>query len=116
MHVGCFEVFAHEGIRSIADLKGKSVGIPYSSSAPHTFLTIMTSYIGLDPSKDINWVITSPVQPKQLFIDRKIDAILTFHFGQLEQLFMNRGICGIWQWLTRSLASLTMLGVALTTR
>ena len=37
-------------------------------------------------------------------------------FGQLEQLFMNRGICPIWQWLTRNLASLTMLGVALTTR
>src|ERR1700691_5671665 len=33
------------------------------------------------------------------------------HFGQLEHFFMNRGICGIWQWLTRNLASLTMLGV-----
>jgi NitT/TauT family transport system substrate-binding protein len=78
VHVGCFEVFGHEDIRSIADLKGRSVGIPYSSSSPHTFLTIMTSYIGLDPTKDINWVITSPVQPKQLFIERKIDAILCF--------------------------------------
>jgi NitT/TauT family transport system substrate-binding protein len=77
VHVGCFEVFGHEGIRSIADLKGRSVGIPYSSSGPHTFLTILASYIGLDP-KDINWVITSPVQPKQLFIERKIDAILLF--------------------------------------
>src|SRR5215471_1653889 len=37
------------------------------------------------------------------------------HFGQLEQLFMNRIIYPIWQWLTRNLASLTMLGVALTT-
>jgi hypothetical protein len=36
------------------------------------------------------------------------------HFGQLERFFMNRGICGIWQWLTRSLANLTMLGVVLT--
>jgi class 3 adenylate cyclase/tetratricopeptide (TPR) repeat protein len=35
------------------------------------------------------------------------------HFGQLERLFMNHGICGIWQWLTRNLASSTMLGVAL---
>src|SRR3974377_546583 len=35
---------------------------------------------------------------------------------QLEQLFMNRGICGIWQWLTRNLDSMTMLGVALRTR
>src|SRR5580692_7361468 len=38
------------------------------------------------------------------------------HFGQLEQLFMNRGIYGIWQWLMQNLASLTMLGAALTTR
>jgi hypothetical protein len=38
------------------------------------------------------------------------------HFGQLEQLFMNRGIFGIWQWLMQNLASLTMLGVAFTTR
>ena len=27
VHVGCFELFAKEGIRSIADLKGKSVGV-----------------------------------------------------------------------------------------
>jgi hypothetical protein len=36
--------------------------------------------------------------------------------GQLEHLFMNRSTCSIWQWLMRNLASLTMLGVALTTR
>ena len=29
---------------------------------------------------------------------------------------MNRGIYDIWQWLMQNLASLTMLGVALTTR
>ena len=78
VHVGCFELFGHEDIRSIADLKGRSVGIPYSSSSPHTFVAIMTSYIGLDYTKDINWIITSPVQPKQLFIERKIDAFLGF--------------------------------------
>jgi NitT/TauT family transport system substrate-binding protein len=78
VHVGCFELFGHEGIRSIAELKGRSVGIPYSSSSPHTFIAIMTSYIGLDHIKDINWIITSPVQPKQLFIERKIDAFLGF--------------------------------------
>jgi NitT/TauT family transport system substrate-binding protein len=26
-HVGCFELFAREGIRSIPDLKGKTVGV-----------------------------------------------------------------------------------------
>ena len=38
------------------------------------------------------------------------------HFGQLERFYMNRGIYGIWQWLTRNLASMRMRGVALTTR
>jgi hypothetical protein len=38
------------------------------------------------------------------------------HFDQLEQFFMNRGTYGIWQWLTPNLASLTMLGAALTMR
>ena len=28
MHVGCFELFAHEHIHSISDLKGRTVGIP----------------------------------------------------------------------------------------
>jgi len=27
VHVGCFEFFAHEGVRTITDLKGKSVGV-----------------------------------------------------------------------------------------
>ena len=38
------------------------------------------------------------------------------HFGQVEQLFMNRGTCSIWQWLTRNLASMRMPAVAFTTR
>src|SRR5215472_12968794 len=27
LHIGCFELFAREGIRNVADLKGKSVGL-----------------------------------------------------------------------------------------
>jgi NitT/TauT family transport system substrate-binding protein len=27
VHVGCYELFSREGVRSIADLKGKSVGV-----------------------------------------------------------------------------------------
>ena len=78
VHVGCFELFAREGVQGIADLKGKSVGIPYSSSAPHTFLSIMTSYVGVDPISDVNWVINPSARPKQLFIEGKIDAFLAF--------------------------------------
>src|SRR5882757_11229728 len=36
-HVGCFEVFAREGIRSILDLKGKAVGVQALGSSQHVF-------------------------------------------------------------------------------
>ncbi len=34
MHVGCFELFAHDHIRSIADLKGRKVGVPPGFGTP----------------------------------------------------------------------------------
>jgi len=34
-HVGCYELFAREGIRRIPDLKGKSVGVPSLDSSLH---------------------------------------------------------------------------------
>jgi NitT/TauT family transport system substrate-binding protein len=79
VHVGCFELFGNERIDSIADLKGKSVGMQALGSAGHLFLTAMASYVGLDPAKDINWVVSpAPVKPMQLFLDREIDAFLGF--------------------------------------
>ena len=37
VHVGCFELFAIESIRGIADLKGKSVGVPRLGSSSAYF-------------------------------------------------------------------------------
>ena len=34
MHVGCFELFAHESIHGIADLKGRTVGVPPGYATP----------------------------------------------------------------------------------
>jgi NitT/TauT family transport system substrate-binding protein len=78
VHVGCFELFANERIRSITDLKGKSVGIQALGSTPFVFLTSIAAYVGLDPVKDINWVTSPSVKPKELFAEGKIDAFLGF--------------------------------------
>jgi NitT/TauT family transport system substrate-binding protein len=78
VHVGCFELFGNEGIRSIANLKGKTVGVPAFGTSPHVFLSTMAAHVGLDPAKDINWVTSPTVAPKDLFADGKIDAFLGF--------------------------------------
>ena len=77
-HIGCFELFAREGIRSIPDLKGKNVGVQSLGSSQHTFLSTMATHVGLDPAKDIHWITSSSPKPMQLFADGKIDAFLGF--------------------------------------
>ena len=76
--IGCFELFGREGIRSITDLKGKSIGIQALASNPHALLTLMAAQVGLDPAKDIHWVTDPAVKPIQLFEQGKIDAFLGF--------------------------------------
>ena len=78
VHVGCFELFGREGIRSIADLRGKSVGVQGLGSGPHVFLAAMAAHVGLDPIRDIHWVTDPKVKPIELFADGKIDAFLGF--------------------------------------
>jgi NitT/TauT family transport system substrate-binding protein len=76
VHAGCLELFASEGIRSIRDLKGKKVGVQNWGVAPHIFVTSMAAYVGLDPAKDIEWVLSPSIAPMELFIQGKIDAFL----------------------------------------
>jgi NitT/TauT family transport system substrate-binding protein len=77
-HIGCFELFAKEGIRTITDLKGKNVGVQHLGSGQHTFLSTMAAYVGLNPVKDINWVTSVSPKPMELFAEGKIDAFLGF--------------------------------------
>jgi len=74
--VGCFELFANEGTRTITDLKGKSVGVQALES--HELVTLMAALVGLDPAKDIHWITEPKVKPIELFEQGKIDAFLAF--------------------------------------
>jgi NitT/TauT family transport system substrate-binding protein len=78
VHIGCFELFGNESIRSIADLKGKSVGVQALGSSQHVFAAAMAAYVGLDPARDIRWVINPAVKPTELYEKGQIDAFLGF--------------------------------------
>ena len=78
VHPGCFELLGNDRVHSVADLKGRSVGVQALGTSQHAFLVSIARYVGLDPVKDINWVTSQSVKPMELFIDGKIDAFLGF--------------------------------------
>jgi NitT/TauT family transport system substrate-binding protein len=73
VHVGCNSLFAHEGIRSVRDLKGKKVT---AGVVRQPLIASMAAYVGLDPAKDIEWVSSPFAAAKELFLEHKIDAFL----------------------------------------
>jgi NitT/TauT family transport system substrate-binding protein len=75
VHAGCYELFAREGLDSITELKGKQVGLQAGSPA---LLKLMAAQVGLDPEKDLQWVVDPKVKPLDLFAEGKIDAFLGF--------------------------------------
>jgi NitT/TauT family transport system substrate-binding protein len=72
VHAGCYELFAREGIRSIGDLKGKSVG--HYGGDP--LISVLVAYVGLDAKKDLALVNDPALKPLELFAEGKLDAYL----------------------------------------
>ena len=77
VHAGCVEVFANELVHSVTDLKGKRVGVISLNSPSYIFVAIMAAYVGLDPAKDIRWVLSEPGALVEWLQKGKIDAFLT---------------------------------------
>jgi NitT/TauT family transport system substrate-binding protein len=65
VHSGCFELFGTDEVRSVRDLKGRSVAS-------------MATHIGLDPNRDINWVTLPPAESIQQLAAGKVDALIGF--------------------------------------
>ena len=78
VHVGCFELFGTEHVRTIKDLKGKTVAILSKGSSQHVFLASIATSVGLNPNRDINWVDHPAAEGKRLLAEGKIDAYLGF--------------------------------------
>lgn len=78
LHAGCFRLYATKGIRSIRDLKGKTIAVDSMGGGGHSFLVSMASYVGLNPQKDINWVTNSSTEFARLLAEGKIDAYMDF--------------------------------------
>ncbi|MEQ1804383.1 MAG: ABC transporter substrate-binding protein [Burkholderiaceae bacterium] len=74
IHGGCYELFGAKTLRSIQDLKGKTIAV--SNFARHSFVSAMLAHVGLDPRKDVTFVESR--EGLRLMAEGKIDATLGF--------------------------------------
>lgn len=77
IHTGCWELFGNGGVRTLRDLKGKTVAAPEKSSR-QAFVAGMVASVGLDPNKDIVWINHATGESMKLFAEGKIDAFMGF--------------------------------------
>ena len=76
IHAGCYELFGTNGVRSISDLKGRSVGV--SDIGRRAFVSMMLQHVGLDARKDVSYIDTSATGGVRLLAEGRIDAYLGF--------------------------------------
>jgi NitT/TauT family transport system substrate-binding protein len=74
IHGGCYELFGSARVRSVAELRGRTVAV--LTPGRHAFVAAMASYVGLDPRKDVKIVLIEDAT--QQFLDGKVDAVLGF--------------------------------------
>ncbi len=91
LHVGCYALVGSDRVNSVRDLKGKTVWTgSVENNGPHIFFSAIVAYVGLDPSKDVNYAWVKKDEAMQLFYEGKIDAYMSFPPGPQE--LMDKGI------------------------
>ncbi|CAH2395781.1 ABC transporter substrate-binding protein [Mesorhizobium ventifaucium] len=78
IQVGCMELRANDSIRSVADLRGKRVGVNAIGATDHMLVSMMAAYVGLKPASDINWVVNPTATQAELFTSGEVDAFIGF--------------------------------------
>jgi NitT/TauT family transport system substrate-binding protein len=78
VHPGCFELFTTGGIRTITELKGKRISVPDAGSAHQLFVSTILSHVGLDPQRDVKWVIQKRAESMSALAEGKVDALIGF--------------------------------------
>jgi NitT/TauT family transport system substrate-binding protein len=79
IHGGCWELFGNERVRSIPDLKGKTVSVTYLGDGQHVLLSAMLAYVGIHP-REVRWLEANKFQrdAMALFVEGKADAFFGF--------------------------------------
>jgi NitT/TauT family transport system substrate-binding protein len=78
VHAGCFELFGSDHVRSVRELKGRTVAIPGLGTNQHAYVAMIAAYVGLDPQRDLDWQVHRGPEAMRLLAEGKVDGFIGF--------------------------------------
>src|SRR5688572_31969590 len=73
-HAGCAELIGRAGMRSTRDLKGKRVAVTALRGDEQHFTSMFIAHVGLDPKRDVEWIVRPFTDMPALLADGTVDA------------------------------------------
>ena len=77
VHPGCIQLIAAPHVKSVLDLKGRTVAAAAPGAPGQLFIAAFVGHVGLDPQRDIKWAYHPTAKSGELLLAGKIDAFLT---------------------------------------
>jgi len=79
LHIGCWELFGNDRVRTIRDLAGKTVAVSAMGGPDQVWIASMLAYVGVNPQREVNWLATGRIaESMRLFVEGNVDAFLGF--------------------------------------
>ena len=76
VHPGCLELFGSARIRSVQDLKGRTIAGGAPNDPGHLFTAAFLGHVGVDPKRDVKWVFVPTEERSALLAAGKVDAVM----------------------------------------
>ena len=97
LHPGCAELFARNDIRSVRDLREKTVAFPGVDEMTFGFIAAILKYVGLDHRRDVQLVMRSRTDSVRLLAEGQVDAFMALppHPQELRARGIGRSLVNI---------------------
>ena len=90
IHSGCYELFTTPQVRSVRELKGKTVVV--ANGGRKAFVSAMVAHVGLDPRKEVSFLERTGREGIELLALGQVDAFLGFAPEPQEMRARNIGV------------------------
>ncbi len=90
LHVGCWQLFGTDAVRSVRDFKGKALAIGARGAPDDVFMAVTLANVGIDVRTDVKVVTHPPAEAAHVLAAGEVDGVMAL--PPFSQILRARGI------------------------